>query len=37
MSQRGVHSQGTTGGEDRVFIIKVSVRPTVARSRTQTQ
>ena len=27
MNQLGVHSQGTTGGEDRVFIIKVSVRP----------
>ena len=37
MKQRGVHSQGTTGGEDRVFIIKVSTRPTVARNRTQTQ
>ena len=37
MNQRGVHFQGTVGGEDRVFIIKVSDRPTVARNRTQTQ
>ena len=37
MNQRGVHSQGTTGGEDRVFITKVSIRPTVARNRTRTQ
>ena len=37
MNQRGVHSQGTTGGEDRVFITKVSARPTVARNRTRTQ
>jgi hypothetical protein len=37
MNQRGVHSQGTTGGEDRVFNTKVSDRPTVARNRTRTQ
>ena len=37
MNQRGVHSQGTTGGEDRVFNTKVSNRPTVARNRTRTQ
>jgi hypothetical protein len=37
MNQLGVHSHGTTSGEDRVFNIKVSTRPTVARNRTQTQ